>query len=97
VGQDQRRAVGGLDDLGHGEGLARAGHAQQHLVPLARREAAEQFVNRPRLISLRLVAGDELEVHFGIVSQDGEDWANMRSFLIFSLLGEPLVYYPVLG
>jgi hypothetical protein len=38
-----------------------------------------------------------LEVHFGIVSQDGEDWANMRSFLIFSLLGEPLVYYPVLG
>jgi hypothetical protein len=30
--QDQGRALGGLDDLGHGEGLARAGDAQQHLV-----------------------------------------------------------------
>ncbi len=32
VRQDQRRAVGLLNDLGHGEGLARPGHAQQHLV-----------------------------------------------------------------
>ena len=34
-GQDQGRALGGLDDLGHGEGLARAGDAEQDLVALA--------------------------------------------------------------
>jgi hypothetical protein len=32
--QDQRRALGLLDHLGHGEGLARAGDAEQHLVAL---------------------------------------------------------------
>ena len=41
--QDQRRAVGLLDDLGHGEGLAGAGDAEQHLVLLARREALHQL------------------------------------------------------
>src|SRR5580704_3511354 len=32
VSQDERRAIGLLDDLGHGEGLARAGNAEQGLV-----------------------------------------------------------------
>ncbi len=32
--QDQRRALGALDHLRHGEGLARAGDAEQHLVAL---------------------------------------------------------------
>ena len=35
--QDQRRALRRLDHLGHGEGLARAGDAEQHLVALVRR------------------------------------------------------------
>ena len=36
--EDQRRALGRLDHLGHGEGLARAGDAEQHLVALSGRE-----------------------------------------------------------
>ncbi len=35
VRQDERRTVDLLDDLGHGEGLAGAGNAQQHLVLFA--------------------------------------------------------------
>uniref|UniRef100_A0A0N5A6Y0 NAD-specific glutamate dehydrogenase n=1 Tax=Parastrongyloides trichosuri TaxID=131310 RepID=A0A0N5A6Y0_PARTI len=35
VGQDQGRALGLFDHLGHGEGLARAGDAQQHLLAIA--------------------------------------------------------------
>ena len=35
--EDQRRALRRLDHLGHGEGLARAGDAEQHLVALAAR------------------------------------------------------------
>src|SRR5690606_22375142 len=34
-GEDQGGALGLLDDLGHGEGLARAGDAEQDLVALA--------------------------------------------------------------
>ena len=69
VRQDQRRPVRLLDDLGHGEGLARAGDAQQHLVLLARRKATRQLVDGPRLIPVRLVAGDELKVHEGIIRE----------------------------
>ena len=36
-GEDQRRPLRRLDHLGHGEGLARAGDAEQHLVALVRR------------------------------------------------------------
>ncbi len=42
VRQDQRRAVQVLDDLGHREGLARAGNAQQYLVLLAVGDAARE-------------------------------------------------------
>ena len=40
VGEDERGAVGLLDDLGHGEGLAGAGDAEEDLVLLAGGEAA---------------------------------------------------------
>jgi hypothetical protein len=43
--QDQRRALGRLDDLGHGEGLARAGDAEQHLVALGITDALDEFRN----------------------------------------------------
>jgi hypothetical protein len=65
--QNQRRPVRLLDDLGHGEGLARPGHAQQHLVLLARRQPLHQLVDRPRLIPPRLVARHQLKVHGKII------------------------------
>ena len=45
-GEDQRRALGLLDDLRHGEGLARAGDAEQHLVALAVRDAVDELGDR---------------------------------------------------
>jgi hypothetical protein len=62
--------------FGHREGLARAGHAQQHLVLLARRQTRHQFGNRPRLISPRLVARYQFKVHAKIIREErisGED------------------------
>ena len=53
--EDQRRALGRLDHLGHGEGLARAGDAEQHLVALVRRNALDQLFDRLRLVALRLI------------------------------------------
>ena len=51
--QDQGRALGGLDDLGHGEGLARAGDAQQHLVALIGIDPGHQFRNGGALVACR--------------------------------------------
>ncbi len=53
--QDQGRLLHRLDHLGHGEGLARAGDAQQHLVALARQHARHQLADRRRLVAGRLV------------------------------------------
>jgi len=61
--QNQRRPLRLLDDLGHGEGLARAGHAQQHLVLLARGQALHQLGDSAGLIPARLVGGHQLKVH----------------------------------
>ena len=61
VRQDQRRPLHRLDHLGHGEGLAAAGDAEQDLVPGLRPEALDQFPDRRRLIPLRLELGGELE------------------------------------
>ena len=57
--EDQRRALGRLDHLGHGEGLARAGDAEQHLVALVGAHALDQFLDRLRLVALRLEFGDD--------------------------------------
>ena len=56
--QDQRGAIQLLDDLGHREGLARSGDAEQHLVLVAVQNAARQRLDRLPLISLRLVGTD---------------------------------------
>ncbi len=58
VRQDERRAVHLLDDLGHREGLARAGDAEQHLMLLAVVDTAGQRLDRGTLISLRFVGTD---------------------------------------
>ncbi|CTQ76901.1 hypothetical protein LAX5112_04743 [Roseibium alexandrii] len=59
--QDQRRALGALDDLRHGVGLARAGDPEQHLGLLAGRDATHKFGNRGRLVALRLVLGGQVD------------------------------------
>ncbi len=45
----------------HGEGLARARHAQEHLVPLLPPQALDEVDDRLRLIAGRLELGDQLE------------------------------------
>ena len=60
-GEDQRRALGRLDHLGHGVGLAGAGDAEQHLGAVVALDAFDQFGDRGRLVALRLVVGPDLE------------------------------------
>ncbi len=61
--EDERGAVHLLDDLGHGEGLAGAGDAEQDLVLVSGVEAGDELGDGAGLVALRLVVGDELEVH----------------------------------
>ncbi len=51
--QHQRRALRRLDHLRHGEGLARAGDAEQHLGAVAALDAFDQVGDRLRLVALR--------------------------------------------
>ena len=57
--EDQRRALGRLDHLRHGEGLARAGDAEQHLVALVGVDALDQLLDRLRLVALGRVFRDD--------------------------------------
>ena len=65
VRQNQRRPVDLLDELGHGEGLAGAGDAQQHLVLLALAQPARELLDGRSLIALRLVIAVNLQFHPG--------------------------------
>ena len=47
-----------LDHLRHGEGLARAGDAEQDLMLLAGFDAGEKFFDGTALIAARLVVAD---------------------------------------
>ncbi len=61
--QHQGRALQFGDDVGHGEGLARAGDAEQHLIALVRLQPRDQFVD-----GLGLIAGGlevALQAEFG--------------------------------
>ena len=60
-GQHQRWALGALDHLGHGEGLAGAGDAEQHLVALVLAHARHQLGNGGGLVALRLQVRDDAE------------------------------------
>ena len=65
--EDERRALRRLDHLGHGEGLARAGDAEQHLRAVVALDALDQFTDRVRLVALRLELGfdDQALAAFG--------------------------------
>ena len=59
--QHDRRPLHLGDDVRHGEGLARAGHAQQHLILLLPPQALDQIDDRLRLVAGRLELGNQLE------------------------------------
>ncbi len=59
--QDQRRALRLFDHLGHGESLAGAGDAEQHLGAVAAADTFDQFADRLRLIALRIEVGFDAE------------------------------------
>ena len=61
--QDDGGALRGLDHLGHGVGLAATGDAEQHLRAVVAADAFDQFLDRGRLVALRLVFGLDLEAH----------------------------------
>ena len=71
--EDDGRALGGLDDLSDGEGLAGAGGAQQDLVALAALHARDQFGDRSRLIPgwIEIRAQHEGSAAFELVSAAG--------------------------
>jgi hypothetical protein len=52
--EDQGRALRRLDHLGHGEGLARAGDAEQHLVALLSVGLGHELGDGRRLVAFRL-------------------------------------------
>ena len=55
--ENQRRALRLFDHFRHGEGLARAGDAEQHLVAVVAADAFDQIGNRLRLVALRFEIG----------------------------------------
>src|SRR5262249_34767347 len=61
----ERRPVHGLDHLGDGEGLARAGDAEQDLLAVAAPEAKDEVSDRGRLVALGLEGRDDAEVGHG--------------------------------
>ena len=61
--QDDGGALRRLDHLGHGVGLAGAGDAEQHLRAVVAVDAFDQFLDRGRLVALRLVFGFDHEAH----------------------------------
>ncbi len=62
-GEHEGGALGRLDHLGHGEGLARAGDAEQHLVALMRVDLRHQLGDGRRLVALGLELGLEAQGH----------------------------------
>ncbi len=63
VRQDQRRAAGLLDQLGHGEGLAGAGDAQQDLMLFAVQQPAEELIDGGGLIAARAIIDAQMKGH----------------------------------
>ncbi len=63
VREDEGGALELLDDLGHGEGLAGAGDAEEDLIFFAGVEAGDELGDGAGLVALGLVGGGELEVH----------------------------------
>ena len=69
VGQHQGGPLDRLDDLGHGEGLARTGDAQQGLLIQPVFDACRQGGNGLGLIACRLIFADHFKFRHTITSQ----------------------------
>ncbi len=79
VREDESGALDGLDDFGHGEGLAGAGDAEQDLILLASGEAGDEFGDGAGLVALGFVGGGKLEVHlYRITSGNREQGTGNR-------------------
>jgi hypothetical protein len=63
VREDEGGALQLFDDLGHGEGLAGAGDAEEDLILLSGVDAGDEFGDGSGLVALGFVGGGELEVH----------------------------------
>ena len=80
-----RHHESGLADIAQhirsGEGLARAGHAEQRLVPVAREDGLGQLGDRLRLVALGGVVGGEFKRHPADVAGDAPEgkWAGGNS------------------
>ena len=68
VGEDERWALELLDHMGHGEGLARAGNAQQYLGVLPRPRLRHKLFNGLRLVASRSKIRKELEGHMFLIT-----------------------------
>ena len=55
--EDQRRAIGGGNNVCHGEGFARAGDAEQHLMPVTAPQPGDKFVDGLRLVTAGGIVG----------------------------------------
>ena len=62
VAEDEGRPVDRLDRLGDGEGLSRAGDAEEDLMPFAGTGSGDQLLDGSDLIALRREGRDELEL-----------------------------------
>jgi hypothetical protein len=65
VGDDQGRPLHPIDHVGDGEGLAGAGHAEEHLRPVTAPQTLDELLDRPWLIAGRLVLAFQVEGHRG--------------------------------
>jgi hypothetical protein len=63
VREDEGGALQLFDDLGHGEGLAGAGDAEEDLIFFSGVDTGDEFGDGSGLVALGLVGGGELEVH----------------------------------
>ena len=61
VGDDQRRALHLGNGMRHGEGLATAGDAEEHLHGIPALDAGHQLLDGARLVPGGFEIGDELE------------------------------------
>ena len=76
MAHDERRSADLLDDVGHGEGFAGAGDAEQGLVAIAGADGFDEFCDGLALIALRGVFGVEAEGGHGggdTFVMEGED------------------------
>ncbi len=76
VGDDERGAIQLLDHLGHGERLARAGDAEEHLMLVASRDTALDLRDGFGLVAARFVVARKLEIHAG--SLWAEFWCRVK-------------------